>query len=86
MRGGYAGHGETYAHPEDIIWWARGGKLYGEAWKRIAFLRKLLEADAAPSASAGAPVESASTPPGASSFSNSVATYFEAQLIASSFL
>lgn len=45
MRGGYAGHGETYTHPEDIIWWAKGGKLYGEAWKRIAFLRKIIEED-----------------------------------------
>lgn len=45
MRGGYAGHGETYEHAEDIIWWAKGGKLYGEAWKRIKFLRELLEQD-----------------------------------------
>jgi hypothetical protein len=45
LRGGYAGHGETYAHPDDLIWWAKGGKLYGEAWKRIGFLRDLLEED-----------------------------------------
>lgn len=45
MRGGYAGHGETYAHPEDLIWWAKGGKLHGEAWKRIGFLRQVLEED-----------------------------------------
>jgi len=45
IRGGYAGHGETYAHPEDIIWWAKGGSLYGEAWKRIKFLREIIEAD-----------------------------------------
>jgi hypothetical protein len=45
MRGGYAGHGETYADPDDLIWWAKGGKLYGEAWKRIGFLRDLLEED-----------------------------------------
>ena len=45
MRGGYAGHGETFAHPEDIIWWAKGGKLYGEAWKRIGYLRAILEED-----------------------------------------
>nr|WP_321455790.1 DUF5060 domain-containing protein [uncultured Cohaesibacter sp.] len=44
-RGGYAGHGETYSHPEDLIWWAKGGELHGEAWKRIGFLRDLLEAD-----------------------------------------
>jgi hypothetical protein len=46
MRGGYAGHGETYNHPEDLIWWAKGGELYGEAWQRIGFLRGLLEEDA----------------------------------------
>jgi hypothetical protein len=42
MRGGYAGHGETYADPDDLIWWAKGGKLKGESWKRIAFLRHIL--------------------------------------------
>ncbi|WDQ97943.1 DUF5060 domain-containing protein [Devosia sp. J2-20] len=46
MRGGYAGHGETYAHPEDIIWWAKGGKLYGQAWQRLKYLREVLEQDA----------------------------------------
>ena len=45
MRGGYAGHGETYSHPEDIIWWAKGGQLHGEAWQRIGFLRDLIEQD-----------------------------------------
>ncbi|MDD7972818.1 DUF5060 domain-containing protein [Roseinatronobacter alkalisoli] len=45
MRGGYAGHGETYTHPDDILWWAKGGVLRGEAWKRIGFLRDLLEED-----------------------------------------
>ncbi len=44
-RGGYAGHGETYSHPDDLIWWAKGGELRGEAWKRIGFLRELLEQD-----------------------------------------
>lgn len=42
-RGGYAGHGETYSHPEDLLWWAKGGELRGESWKRIGFLRDLLE-------------------------------------------
>jgi hypothetical protein len=45
MRGGYAGHGETYMHPEDELWWAKGGVLRGESWKRIGFLRDLLEQD-----------------------------------------
>jgi hypothetical protein len=46
LRGGYAGHGETFRHPEDLIWWAKGGELRGEAWKRIGFMREVLEADA----------------------------------------
>ena len=44
-RGGYAGHGETYTDPQDLIWWAKGGILKGEAWKRIGFLRDLMEQD-----------------------------------------
>ena len=45
LRGGYAGHGETYRHPEDLIWWAKGGELHGQAWQRIGFLRAILEED-----------------------------------------
>jgi hypothetical protein len=45
VRGGYAGHGETYSHPEDLIWWAKGGKLHGESWRRIRFLHELLRED-----------------------------------------
>ncbi len=41
--GGYVGHGETYLHPQDILWWAKGGKLYGESPARIGFLRKIME-------------------------------------------
>ncbi len=41
--GAYMGHGETYLHPEDILWWSKGGVLHGESPARIAFLRKLLE-------------------------------------------
>lgn len=43
MRGGYAGHGETFVDPQDLIWWAKGGELHGEAWKRIGFLRDVME-------------------------------------------
>ena len=43
LRGGYAGHGETYQHPQDLIWWAKGGELHGEAWQRIGFLRTIIE-------------------------------------------
>ncbi len=41
--GSYVGHGETYLHPKDILWWSKGGVLHGESPKRIAFLRKILE-------------------------------------------
>lgn len=45
MRGGYVGHGETYEDPDHKIWWAKGGVLRGEAWKRIKWMRALLEQD-----------------------------------------
>lgn len=43
VRGGYVGHGETYMHPEDILWWAKGGILHGTSPDRIAFLRRIVE-------------------------------------------
>ena len=43
IRGGYMGHGETYMHPEDILWWSHGGVLHGSSPERIAFLRKIVE-------------------------------------------
>ena len=47
LRGGYAGHGETYWNPDELIWWAKGGELHGEAWKRLKWMRELLEEDVA---------------------------------------
>jgi hypothetical protein len=41
--GGYVGHGETYRHPDDILWWSKGGVLHGQSPARIAFLREILE-------------------------------------------
>jgi hypothetical protein len=41
--GAYMGHGETYLHSQDILWWSKGGVLHGESPKRIAFLRTILE-------------------------------------------
>lgn len=43
VRGGYVGHGETYMHPEEILWWSKGGKLHGSSPARIAFLRRIVE-------------------------------------------
>jgi hypothetical protein len=42
-RGGYVGHGETYLHPEDILWWSKGGVLHGKSPERITFFRRILE-------------------------------------------
>lgn len=41
--GSYVGHGETYLHPQDIIWWARGGKLHGQSPARLKFFREVLD-------------------------------------------
>jgi len=41
-RGAYCTHGETYIHPENILWWSKGGKLYGKSPERIAFLHKIM--------------------------------------------
>jgi hypothetical protein len=42
-RGGYCTHGETFLHPQNILWWSKGGQLYGQSPQRIAFLRKIME-------------------------------------------
>jgi len=41
-RGGYATHGETFLHPEDILWWSHGGELHGESPERLRFLYRIL--------------------------------------------
>ncbi len=41
--GGYVGHGDTFLHPQEILWWAKGGTLHGESAPRLAFLRRVLE-------------------------------------------
>jgi hypothetical protein len=47
IAGTYVGHGETYLHPDDVLWWSKGGVLHGESPSRIAFLRDVIE-DAPP--------------------------------------
>lgn len=42
VRGGYPGHGETYQHPDNILWWSHGGKLHGDSPSRIKFLSKIM--------------------------------------------
>lgn len=41
--GGYCTHGETFLSDDEILWWARGGRLKGESPARIAFLREIIE-------------------------------------------
>ncbi|MDR1617432.1 MAG: DUF5605 domain-containing protein, partial [Treponema sp.] len=41
-RGAYAGHGETFMHPRDILWWSHGGELHGESPARLQFLHRIL--------------------------------------------
>ena len=42
VRGGYIGHGETYPHDEDVLWWSKGGVLLGQSPARIAFLKAIM--------------------------------------------
>lgn len=44
MSGGYGTHGETYVHPDGILWWASGGKLVGDSPSRLGFLKSVMTA------------------------------------------
>ena len=44
IAGTYVGHSETYLHPDDVIWWGKGGVLHGQSPARLQFLRDVLEA------------------------------------------
>ena len=41
--GAFCTHGETFLADNEILWWARGGRLKGESPQRIAFLRNIME-------------------------------------------
>lgn len=45
ISGTYVTHGESYMFKDmtDTIFWAKGGKFQGESWKRVGFLRKIVE-------------------------------------------
>jgi hypothetical protein len=43
LNGGYLTHGEMYLHPENILWWSKGGTLHGTSPERINFFKKILE-------------------------------------------
>jgi hypothetical protein len=42
MAGGYASHGETYVHPDGVLWWAAGGDLVGDSPARLRFLKTIM--------------------------------------------
>lgn len=42
VRAGFAEHGETYTDPDNILWWAKGGRLHGESPARIRFLKEIM--------------------------------------------
>ncbi len=42
LGGCYVGHGETYLHPEDILWWSKGGALHGKSAGRIQWLKDFM--------------------------------------------
>ncbi len=42
LGGCYVGHGETYQHPQDILWWSKGGVLHGESPQRIQWLKDFM--------------------------------------------
>lgn len=48
IAGAYTGHGETYLDAKEVLWWSKGGVLHGQSEERIAFLRRIVEADAGP--------------------------------------
>jgi hypothetical protein len=43
LNGCYVGHGETYKHAQDILWWAKGGVLHGQSPQRIQWLKDLIQ-------------------------------------------
>lgn len=42
LRGGFCTHGETYHRDDEVLWWAKGGNLFGKSEEKIAFLKELL--------------------------------------------
>jgi hypothetical protein len=43
IAGTYPGHGECYLHPDDVLWWSKGGTLHGQSPARIKFLADILK-------------------------------------------
>ena len=43
VSGCYVGHGETYEHSGDLLWWSKGGVLRGESPPRIVYLKEFVQ-------------------------------------------
>ena len=43
VAGCYVTHGECYLADDEVLWWAKGGRLKGSSPPRIAFLKKVLD-------------------------------------------
>jgi hypothetical protein len=39
----YGTHGECFQDKNDVVWWGKGGLLKGESWKRIKFLKEMMD-------------------------------------------
>ena len=39
--GGFITHGETFWREDEVLWWAKGGRLYGQSHDRFAFLKQI---------------------------------------------
>lgn len=42
-RGGYCTHGETYINKDNVLWWSKGGVLYGKSPERLSFLYNIMK-------------------------------------------
>ncbi len=42
-QGAYCTHGETFLDENDVLWWAKGGKLKGQSPARIGFLKEIVD-------------------------------------------
>jgi len=42
VSGAYPTHGETFWREDEVLWWAKGGVLYGDSPKRFAYLKNFL--------------------------------------------
>jgi len=41
--GGFCTHGDTFYRDDEVLWWAKGGKIYGKSLGRLVFMRDLFE-------------------------------------------